>query len=110
MVQVPDESNAFREGADDAFETILQAVSSDSHKGYSQLTKDYLILFIKNHDIHSFNASARLNDFSDLVCARLENPLSYGTSQAMWETTFPRNSHAGLGRQFYEQNILLSMG
>jgi len=27
----------------------------------------------------------------------------------MWETTFPRNSHAGLGRPFYEQNILTSM-
>jgi len=34
-------------------------------------------------------------------------PLS--TTQAMWETTFPRNSHAGLGRPFYEQNILTSM-
>ena len=27
----------------------------------------------------------------------------------MWETTFPRNSHAGLGRPFYELNILTSM-
>jgi len=27
----------------------------------------------------------------------------------MWETTFPRNSHAGLGRPFYERNILTSM-
>ncbi len=27
----------------------------------------------------------------------------------MWETTFPRNSHAGLGRPFYEPNMLVSM-
>ena len=27
----------------------------------------------------------------------------------MWETTFARNSHAGLGRPFYERNILTSM-
>jgi len=27
----------------------------------------------------------------------------------MWETTFPRNSHAGWGRPFYEQYILTSM-
>ncbi len=26
----------------------------------------------------------------------------------MWETTFPRNRQAGLGRPFYEPNILLS--
>ena len=29
--------------------------------------------------------------------------------RAMWETTFPRNSQAGLGRPFYEPNIRLSM-
>ena len=29
---------------------------------------------------------------------------------SMWETTFARNSHAGLGRPVYEQNTLLSMG
>ena len=28
---------------------------------------------------------------------------------SMWETTFPRNSHAGLGRPVYEPNILVSM-
>jgi len=27
----------------------------------------------------------------------------------MWETTFPRNSHAGLGRPFYERNVLTRM-
>ncbi len=27
----------------------------------------------------------------------------------MWETTFPRNSHTGLGRPVYELNILVSM-
>jgi len=28
---------------------------------------------------------------------------------SMWETTFPRNSHAGLGRSLYERNILTNM-
>jgi hypothetical protein len=28
----------------------------------------------------------------------------------MWETTFPRNSHAGLGRLVYEPNILVTRG
>jgi hypothetical protein len=27
----------------------------------------------------------------------------------MWETTFPRNSHAGLGKPLYEPDILVSM-
>ncbi len=29
--------------------------------------------------------------------------------QPMWETAFPRNSHAGLGKPLYEPNILMSM-
>ncbi len=28
---------------------------------------------------------------------------------AMWETTFARNSHAGLGRPVYEPSILVSI-
>ena len=31
-------------------------------------------------------------------------------SEAMWETTFPRNSHGGLGRPFYGRNILTRIG
>ncbi len=42
---------------------------------------------------------------SVLACSR-EWRLS---NKAMWETTFPRNSHAGLGRPVYEPNILASM-
>ncbi len=72
MVQVPAFDNAFLQGADDAFETIRQAVSSD----YSRLTKEDLILFIENLEISSFNASTRLNDFYELVRATLDSPLS----------------------------------
>jgi hypothetical protein len=40
---------------------------------------------------------------------KLYAPESRTKILAMWETTFPRNSHAGLGRRFYEPNILTSM-
>ena len=29
--------------------------------------------------------------------------------RTMWETTFPRNSHAGLGKPVYEPSTLVSM-
>jgi len=43
------------------------------------------------------------------IAASKKVALSRLGRNAMWETTFPRNIHAGLGRPFYEQNILTSM-
>ncbi len=35
-----------------------------------------------------------------------ERQIEYST---MWETTFPRNSHAGLGKPFYEPSMLVNI-
>jgi len=51
-----------------------------------------------------------LKIYSNLLARELHTPIIRRVYRPMWETTFPRNSHAGLGRPFYEQNILLSMG
>ena len=60
---------------------------------------------LEGHAIVAFSKICRVR----LLFLRVGPAGTYFGCFTMWETTFARNSHAGLGRPVYEPSILASM-